>query len=1319
MTNNITEIQFINTFGQVGPQGKIVVDTNTQMAINFAVSDIKDPFSRKGTKSYKFTVLGTKENNQLLNNYYDINILDGTYNHNHKQRVAILRNGIVVVDNAYMQLLAINKTAVNGTYNDQVITYEVEIGNGAASFFADITNKYLTDLNFSDMNHDYNSTNVIASFTNNYSAASGGGYKYVLPYIAGTEYVLEELHPAISVYEYWNRIHQAAGYTWDWDLWKADSVRMDRLWIPYNGETPSIDTSIYEVAVENSTAIGYLNVVPGAVAGNIFPIGTTLANEGHRVNLDTVIKDLEGDWVVSTPNSFYDASLFFGISTLDFAFEITYSFELENTSAGNAYWIDQTGNILLSPLESVLQYDVFFKWDLSQTSRYIFEEITEVKTNQALGIYTLAPGWNTILSSHTVTTPWYTIPGIQNSNILYPRIGAYRPATALNGFNWRDNTVNGNLVLVNPRMFVSSIKLIMKPRFETYAYATHLQMNSFVPKQVKQSDLIKGICNMFNLIVEVDPTNDRRILYKHRDSYYDTGVEKDWTSKFVTEKESKVTFISDPNKKKVILTYKEDKDLHNVKYTGITKEVYGQLEYELENKNIKDVDKKEILFSPTPIELTTFDAYVPAFDNPRAPKTNIRILLCNDNEVPQTCKVGYKIIDYGGLPGDPNAHSDNSFIWEYPMLTHQDDPRSPMFDINFGLCDFYFFPFVSQTNNNLYSMFWRRTINQIDTGKMLTCYLQLDEYDISILRMSDKIWIKDTWYNINSLTYDPNSTGPSKVVLTTIDYQLKLYPSKGPAQQSSVSSHYDIISRINETRKDYLNYNYSDGTALALGTGNIISENIKNILVVGNNITPEMSNAIYTDNLIATNIYNLNAAGNITTLNQINNVVEILYADLAALKAAGELIPNTTYFIIDRGYWVTAATVDRLDTFGKRIMNIPLSSMYVPSGTILGIWQSTLTPTSGDTVVWGGQAWKNLTGTVGSFISNSDLDATNWAPRLHYDLSYYEDKIFLIQYDFDNDWISRQADDRENVLGFWDSTFTTPNPVDITDWNDLSIKNNTNFGGIFNNAIVNGIYNNLNAGSIYNNNSNGIIFNNSNSSHIYGNVNNGDINNNTNTGEISFNFNSGRISANSNIGDITFNSNNGGILVNTNVGTIDFNSAPVTTILRNSNNGYISSNSNTGNIENNSNTANINNNSNIGGILSNSSVGGIFDNTNNGRIFSNSNLGTITTNSNNGEITLNANTESIDTNSNDGDIIHNLNNGTIYLNSNIGAIIANSNGGNILQNSTIGEIELNVNSKDIGPNTQTSGTCKIKFNNNNGDISGARTVDVLGTVVNI
>jgi hypothetical protein len=885
---NSTQIQFIETYGQEGPIGIIDVDTAVQFPINFAVGDIKDPFAKKGVKSYKFSIVGSKETNQLLNHYYDINIVDGTYNNNLKQKVAILRNGVIILDNAYMQLLSIKKQT-HDVYSDQEIVYDIEVGDDVTSFFTEITNKYLDDLDFKDMVHTYEASEVIASYSNSAirdNVLLTGGYKYVLPYTDLTKYKLEECRPAISVYEYWNRIHQNAGYQWDWHGFDSDQIRMDKLWIPYNGEKPmSSDRNINLVAAENSAPLVFDN--PLALGWNI---------PAEDFIIDTDVQDLSG--LYDSATGIYTSAIYTGASGIDATFEIEYTFEYDNPSASTAY-LTRIGG-LIAPGSWELTGSVYFR-NISfgvDSGLAVFQN--DLLESSLATPYTLAPGLNTIgsgtIQTATIPITWLTFTQQIKTKV---KVNLLQSDPLM---NFRSSISSGTLIDVKPYLTITSIKMIIVPRADAYGYNSSVNLNDFVPRKIKQSDFIKSIVNMYNLVIVPDATNDRKIIYKTRDDYYDNGEEKDWTDKISTDKGSDISFISNTNAKKITLSYKPDTDVVNKDYLAETKEVYGQQEYELQNENIKGLETKEIIFSPTPIDNTSFGTYAPMWPG-QEPKCNIRILI-DGGEQPtglggtQT----YDIVNYAYGPSG-SIVDEITGIDTYPMLTHQDNPNTPMFDINFGLCDKYYHDFTSVTNNNLYSMFWRRTIGQVDNGKLFTAYFYLNEYDISILKLSDKIFVKDTWYNINSLQYDPNSFGPTKVVLMTIDDQLAIdiikprptYPVLGTL----------TLAVLSEQIYNGLNWNYGDSSVVIRGTNNVVVSDIKNVLVVGNNRIVEDSNTVYSENVVADNI-TLNGKDLQEVFNDvlINATINIPSADVLTLF-------TTPYLLIDSpgaGYYIQVLT---------------------------------------------------------------------------------------------------------------------------------------------------------------------------------------------------------------------------------------------------------------------------------------------------------------------------------------------------------------------------------------------------------------------------
>jgi hypothetical protein len=367
---------------------------------------------------------------------------------------------------------------------------------------------------------------------------------------------------------------------------------------------------------------------------------------------------------------------------------------------------------------------------------------------------------------------------------------------------------------------LTSINLSILPSANIQVTGTTLNINQYVPVEIKQSDFVKSIFQMYNLYVEQDVDNQNNLILRHRDEYYDSGVEKDWSRKLAKDKEQELIFLPDLSNKKLKLTYAPDTDEFNTMYTQATAETYGQIEYTFDNEYVKDVATQELIFSPTPVFLTSFGAYVPAIVG-SAPNTNIRILY--DGGL-QSCQP-FDILDFG---------TTGEFgLTDYPMLGHFDNALTPSFDINFGTNDFYFYELTSLTANNLYNLYWRRTVNQINVGKMLIDYFDLREVDIQSLKLNDKIYIDNSWWNINKIQdYNGNQRQLTKVELISIDTEIDLAPFKTglgrPFGDVMVGVGVDaLIGRSTFNNNVIL----PGANALVFGKGNVVTAGTKGLIV--------------------------------------------------------------------------------------------------------------------------------------------------------------------------------------------------------------------------------------------------------------------------------------------------------------------------------------------------------------------------------------------------------------------------------------------------------------------------------------------------------
>jgi hypothetical protein len=822
--------------------GVLDVSENLALPITFSIGDIRDLSSRKGTFSKTVTLAGTKNNNDLLGHYYDVNIQAGTFNLNTLTKCQVIQNGVPILDEALLQLVSVSKVQTNNKFEDEV-SYEVLIKDTRAEFFTAITNANLTDLDFSDLNHVFSSTNIAASFSNTVV----DGYKYVMPYIINNDYNANDFKPAIYAKTYWDRIFAVAGFTYTWD--EIASARFDKLLIPYNGDKNNQDYEDYRVEATNTWTTSY---VQPTGYNNTFE---ELIDSGWSEVTDAqnIFDPTTGEY--STPfstNALAGENYSYGLT-------IGGSIILDNNSGANAVLFGSAGN-------GFNRYRVFARVQVGVNTNAVIVYGSSVFVQYTVPS-PLPNGNTTILNfSDTLTIPAVVngvILGISSSDIQILEIGVEVTSFAsgndtqpLNQNNIWIEQVSFNLAPVNVVLDLISINMVILPSNNVQVIGSTLNINQYVPKEIKQSDFVKSILQMYNLYVEQDVNNPYNLILRHRDEYYDSGVEKDWSRKLAKDKDQQLIFLPDLTNKKLKLTYAPDTDDFNTMYTQATSEIYGQLEYTFDNEYVKDVSTQELIFSPTPVYLTSFGAYVPAIIG-ASPNTNIRILY--DGGL-QSCQP-FDILDFG-TTGEFGLTS-------YPMLGHFDNALTPSFDINFGTNDFYFYEPISLTSNNLYNLYWRRTVNQINVGKMLIAMFDLTELDIQSLKLNDKIYIDNSWWNINKIQdYNGNQRQLTKVELISIDTEIDLAPFKigrgRPFGDIMIGVGVDALVGRNTFNNNVI---LPGANAQVFGKGNVVTAGTKGI-IVGDGQT------LSSDGMVVNNL---------TVTGTINGAVSLPYKKYVAL----------------------------------------------------------------------------------------------------------------------------------------------------------------------------------------------------------------------------------------------------------------------------------------------------------------------------------------------------------------------------------------------------------------------------------------------------
>ena len=866
--------------------GVLDVSDKVVFPITFNIGDIRDVSARKGTFSKTITLEGTKNNNELLGNYYDVNIQAGTFNINTLTKCQVIQNGIPILDEALLQLVSVNKAQYSSSYEED-ITYTVLIKDSRSEFFSAITNKNLTDLDFSDLNHPFDSSAIVASFDNTVV----DGYKYLMPYNETNVYQSNDFKPAIYAKTYFDRIFASAGFTYTWDA--LLDANFDKLLIPYNGDVNDQDYSDYLVKATNTWTTSYVQ-----------PTGT---NQTFQEDIDsgwTEVIDAQGlyDPTTGQYTSPFNTSAIAGeYYTHDIAIGGTLS--LDNTSGGNAIL-----DYVVAGYNVVNRYRIFaqvFIAGWGSLRVYCDPVIINYPSTSPL------PNGSTTISNFatTLSVPIQsngTAASIDAGDIQILSIGVdvLGLHNGVPGQNfWYDNA--SNLVDVNVVIDLTSITLNILPSNNIQVLGSNLIMNQYVPVEIKQSDFVKSIFQMYNLYVEQDIDNPNNLILIHRDEYYDSGTEKDWSAKLAKDKEQELIFLPDLTNKKLRLTYATDEDSPNVAYTQATGQIYGQVQYTFENEYVKDIDIKELLFSPTPVYRTIFGAYTPAL-NGSAPNVNIRILYDGGQG---TCQP-FDIIDFGT--------TGQFSVTDYPVLGHFNNPLYPTFDINFGTNDYYFYQVGALTANNLYNLYWRRTVNQINVGKMLIAYFDLREPDIQSLKLNDKIYIDNSWWNINKIQdYNANNNSLTKVELISIDTEIDLAPFKIRSGKPIGTGIEAVgLDTILKSKNEFANVILPGADVIVKGRGNVVSSGTKGIIIGDNQTLSE--DGIVTKNLTVTESINGSAVvpykKYIALISQIGTndptaiVLENSLGDLlfTRISAGFYEITSSSLFTLDLTYMILA-----------------------------------------------------------------------------------------------------------------------------------------------------------------------------------------------------------------------------------------------------------------------------------------------------------------------------------------------------------------------------------------------------------------------------
>jgi hypothetical protein len=340
---------------------------------------------------------------------------------------------------------------------------------------------------------------------------------------------------------------------------------------------------------------------------------------------------------------------------------------------------------------------------------------------------------------------------------------------------YNENTVS------NPSAITLNIKSGSEYKLYSIAGvgATINDNNIYLPDNIKKVDFFSSFLKMFNLYVNVDPSNPQNLLIEPYEKYFNGLYRKlDWTEKLDRTTGVKIEFLTDYLKRKTTLTYSSDSDTGNVSYTDKYKSVYGSKDIiNSKNQFLQDEDTIEVLFSPTTFHMGDYwnncvypmaGMIIPELKDGSNPRLLFKGDLVNINAIKQPYDA--KLISVGFVPSATASRyvidCDNSQTTTsvYPYVGHVLSlTNSNSKNLNFGDVDTSYIKddlkkqeiktydgydtlvitngsrYIVDFSTNLYKEYYSLNYDQIEQSKLITARFYLTEYDIASLQYSDRI----------------------------------------------------------------------------------------------------------------------------------------------------------------------------------------------------------------------------------------------------------------------------------------------------------------------------------------------------------------------------------------------------------------------------------------------------------------------------------------------------------------------------------------------------------------------------------------------------
>ena len=850
---------------------RVNLSQEVNASLNYAIADIREPEKRNGAFSRSVKLYCDSVLSQVLDAIFEIG-----YNTQTSGIVNFmpdfnpnLKAPFVLYADGMEQLRGYMRlrSIDRDEQGLQRMYYNVELYGMLANIFTDLGDKKMGELDYSSDNHIYNRTNQKATWTN--VDADDGNYVY--PMInygtvpSENTWKVTDFFPSISLKSLVDKIVTGVGYQYDSTFF--DSSYFKKQYITFTGDKLTLSAS--------------------GVANSLFSARTNVALSGNAIASTT---DFPFNVEVSDPSNQYDNT--------------TYTF-----TAASAGWHEFviTGNvgfinITSSTLSTALSANLYFVCLVNNTTPYLTTQTGNLS-------YGNLASWAFATNNVTFTSQSILL---NAGDIVVFRLQPF---------------LNNNLS--NVKTYAASGITVKNTRNNpAVVEGGTIEMNAALPVDVRQADFFKWLILRYNLMVEPDKTNDKKIYVETANDFYASGTPVDWTTKVDVSKPVTITPMGLLDAIRYVVKDADDNDYRNKFYKDKWGKTYGQKELDVTNDFIKNTKVIETGFAPAVlVGSTAHDRIIP------------HIYQSDSNGVRTPMKSKMRIVYWSGTFNTSSAwtyQTATSGYTEttYPYAGHVDNPYTPTLDVNvfFPREIYYTNPqgATQYTDNNVYNAYHKLYMDEITNAnsKLVTLYAWLRPIDILQLSFKNIVHIDGHNYRLHKVVdFDPLQEKSTKIELLKLITGIPFTPETksldftyggqlGGLPAPSFNWNGDVGGTAvvsNATNTGRGNYVAEDSTGTTVGgEGNRVGAGTSNITILGSD-----------------NVSVASGLTNVTVINSDNlNITEsdVIYIDGVKQQAptTTTLTGNTT--ITEAGYYLANGT-----------FTITLSPSDYPAGTRIDI----------------------------------------------------------------------------------------------------------------------------------------------------------------------------------------------------------------------------------------------------------------------------------------------------------------------------------------------------------------------------------------------